>query len=212
MVNVKKDSTQRLVFCMALALSAGLLWAADARAAVINGITWLEVDNTNTTVATGSIETNGFDGGGGDQTDNNWDYTTPFGVIGPGDTFEGTNGNGTGIMAKHADEDPGKLTVTLSGALDPGTPYTVFVAFRGASNQVGVEVSLDVTNWVQRTFNGADTDLDGTIDVAVGVVEQATRWRARQAGFLAMVTQASCLCGSTGRLEAMFRFFWGLAA
>ena len=166
MVNVKNDSAQRLVFCMALAISAGLLWAADVRAAVINGITWLEVDNTNTTVASGSIETNGFDGGGGDQTDDNWDYTTPFGVIGPGGSDERTTSNGTGMLANNFFEDPGNLTTTYIGLLNPGTKYTIFVAFRtaSASNLEGVEVSLDSTNWVANGELGLDANLDGDVN------------------------------------------------
>lgn len=143
-----------------------LFASAHADAAVINGITWLEVDNTNTTVASGSIEINGFDGGGGDQTDNNWDYTTPFGVIGPGGSDERTTSNGTGMLANNSKEDPGELTTKYTNLLNPGTKYTIFVAFRtaSASNLEGVEVSLDSTNWVANGELGLDANLDGDVN------------------------------------------------
>ena len=152
-------------------LAVSALMATAGSGAVINGIDWREVNDSNTDVASGSIETNGFDGGGGDQTDNNWDYATPHGVIGPGDVFDDTSGTGTGMMAKHFTENPGKLTVTLSGILDSSKSYYVYAAFRGASNQEGVEVSLDGnSNYIQQTFNGSDTNLDGTIDDAATTV------------------------------------------
>ena len=108
-----------------VALAMGLVGATTADAAIINGIDWREVSDSNTTVASGSIETDGLDGGGGDQTDNNWDYTTPFGVIGPGDSDERTTALGTGMLANNGNENPGNLTVTLSGVLDSTKPYTI---------------------------------------------------------------------------------------
>lgn len=166
---------KKLWTCAALALAAMLIASTHANAAVINGITWLEVSDTNSTVASGSI----LKDSGVTANDNNWDYTTPFGVIGPGDNDErgGTplgsgpgTGNGTGMLAKNNSEDPGALTVTYNGILLPSTPYTIYVAFRGASDQEGVEVSLDNSNWVQHTFNGADTDLDDDFDVTATTV------------------------------------------
>lgn len=163
----------KLWTCAAVAIAAMLIGSTHAHAAVINGITWLEVSDTNSTVDSGSIETDGFDGGGGDQTDGNWDYTTPFGVIGPGDSDErgGTplgsgpgTGNGTGMMAKNNGEDPDKLTVSYNGILLPATQYTIYVAFRGASDVEGVEVSLDDSDYDQHTRDGADTNLDGSFN------------------------------------------------
>jgi hypothetical protein len=159
----KLGSFRRVSFLSA-SLCAFLCWSLPLRADLINGIDWFEVDDDNTTVASGSIETDGFDGGGGDKTDNNWDYTTPFGVIGPGDSDERTTSNGTGMLANNIDEDPGKLTVSFAGILQPSTTYTVYVAFRGASDQEGVEVSLNDLDYVQHTRNGADTDLDDVFD------------------------------------------------
>jgi len=151
-----------LIVCAAVVLT--LAWAAPARAAIINGIDWREVDASNSTVASGSIETDGF--GTGDQTDNNWDYSTPYGVIGPGDSDErDATGNGTGMYMSNASETVGKLTVTIPGVLNPSTTYTVFVVFRDNFDlDYGVLVSLDDSNWQWHTSEGADTNLDGTID------------------------------------------------
>lgn len=159
--------------CYSTLLAAFLFFGtpANSTAAVINGITWLEVDDTNSSVASGTIETDGFDGGGGDQTDNNWDYTTPFGVIGPGDSDQtGSPGSGTGMLTRNNTENPGALTLSIPGILDSGTVYTVYVDSRGASDFEGVEVSLDNSNWMQHTRNGADTNLDGTFDTAATTI------------------------------------------
>jgi len=150
----------KLWTCAAVAIAAMLIGSTHANAAVINGITWLEVSDTNTTVDSGSIlKDSGVNSG-----DDNWDYTTPFGVIGPGDSDERTTSNGTGMLAKNNGEDPGDLTVTYNGILLPATQYTIYVAFRGASDVEGVEVSLDDSDYDQHTRDGADTNLDGSFN------------------------------------------------
>ena len=150
-------------FCVALALVACLAWTGHAQAAIIDNITWLEVSDTNSTVASGSI----LKDSGVTANDNNWDYTTPFGVIGPGDTDERTTDQGTGMLANGNKENFGDLTVTYSNILDPATEYAVYVAFRTASNQEGIEVSLDNgSTWNAHAQGGADYGDNGLTDVS----------------------------------------------
>jgi hypothetical protein len=158
----------------ALTLATALLATCLARAAIINNITWLEVDSENSTVASGAIEDEvGIGDPGDDSTDgvnkddDNWDYIRPFGVIGVGDSDQRTTALGTGMLANGNHEDFGDLTVTYPGILDPGIEYTVYVAFRIASESEGVEVSLDKgTTWHAHAQGGADYGDNGSIDVA----------------------------------------------
>jgi hypothetical protein len=155
---------------LALGLAAMLALTGPASAGVvIEGITWYDVDDSRSTVASGAIETDGFDGADGDKTDANWDYTTPFGVIGAGDTDARGATDGTGMLANVVNEDPGKLTFTASGALDSSKSYTVYVAFRLASDQEGLELSLDDSNWTQST-GGGQYDLSGNL-LSAGTTE-----------------------------------------
>ena len=156
-------TTRRLV---TLILGLTLLTGGLARAAIINNITWLDVNSESSSVASGSIEDEvGIGDAGDDSTDgvnkddDNWDYSRPFGVIGVGDTDERTTDQGTGMLANGNHEDFGDLTVTYSGILDPATEYTIYVAFRVASESVteGIEVSLDNgATWHAHARNGVD--------------------------------------------------------
>ncbi len=129
---------------VALALTAGLLWAANAHAA----ITWVEVDgsatdgsvpdNDNTTVSSGTIESDGFDGNTTDSTDGNWDE------------WDGGPEFGSIALIARGSETAGTLTTTLDLALDTGVDYNLFVLFRSdeftqgsVTDQEGINVKLD---------------------------------------------------------------------
>ena len=160
----------------ALTLATALLVGGLAQAAIVNGITWLEVDSENASVVLGAIEDEvGIGDPGDDSTngvnkdDDNWDYIRPFGVIGVGDTDERTTDQGTGMLANGNHEDFSDLTVTYSGILDPATEYTIYVAFRIASNLEGLEVSVDNgATWHAHAAGGVDYGDDGSTDVAGG--------------------------------------------
>jgi len=110
----------------ALALAAMLIGSTHANAA----ITWVEVDNSNTT---GNIEADDFDGSG-DKTDDKWDE------------WDGDPQIGSIALLARNSEDAGPLETTLNVELETGVDYNFFVLFRSAvfeGDPEGIQVKLD---------------------------------------------------------------------
>jgi hypothetical protein len=78
--------------------------------------------------------------------------------------YQGGTGSGTGMLADNGNENPGALTVPYAGIVDPGTVYTVYVAFRTASNQEGVSISLDGLDYGNHNVNDIGANMDGDLN------------------------------------------------